>query len=72
VQIGYRSRSDGYVPRSLEYFKTNLGIAKDFVDKSKLMKISTWNEWEENTNIEPSTHEGFEYLQTLRDTLGLS
>ena len=69
VQIGYRAKSYGYVPRSIEYFKTNLQIAKEFVDKSKLLKISTWNEWEENTNIEPTVQEGYGYLQTLRDTL---
>jgi len=69
VQIGYRAKSYGYVPRSIEYFKTNLQIAKEFVDKSKLLKISTWNEWEENTNIEPTVEEGYGYLQTLRDTL---
>ena len=69
VQIGYRQRSFGYVPRRTEYFKTNLQIAKEFVDKSKMLKIGTWNEWEENTNIEPTVQDGFKYLQTLRDTL---
>ncbi len=69
VQIGERTKSFGYVPRSTEYFKTNLQIAKEFVDKNKLLKISTWNEWEENTNIEPTVQDGFKYLQTLRDTL---
>jgi len=70
VQIGERKESYGYIPRSIEYFKTNLEIAKEFVDKRKLLKISTWNEWEENTNIEPTVQDGFTYLQALRDTLG--
>jgi len=69
VQTGYRTKSYGYVPRSIEYFKTNLQIAKEFVDKSKLLKISTWNEWEENTNIEPTVQEGYDYLRLLRDAV---
>ena len=69
VQIGERPKSFGYVPRSTEFFKTNLEIAKEFVDKSRMLKILSWNEWEENTNIEPSVEDGFKYLQTLRETL---
>jgi len=47
-----------------------LEIAKEFVDKSRMLKIVSWDEWGENSYIEPSVADGFKYLQTLRDTLG--
>jgi len=70
VEIGSRPVSHGYVPRSTEFFKTNLKIAKEFIDNSRMLKVSDWNQWGENSYIEPSVADGFKYLQTLRDTLG--
>jgi len=69
VEIGSRPVSHGYVPRSTEFFKTNLKIAKEFIDNSRILKVSDWNQWGENSYIEPSVEDGFKYLKTLHDTL---
>jgi hypothetical protein len=41
----------------------------DFVDRNQMLNIVSWDEWAENSCIEPSVEDGFKYLQTLRDTL---
>jgi len=59
-----------HVPKSVEFFKSNLDIAMNFLDKSRLLMIVSWDEWGENSLVEPTVEDGFKYLQTLRDTLG--
>jgi len=58
-----------HVPRSMQFFKSNLDIAMDFLDKSRLLMIVSWDEWGENSFIEPTVEDGFKYLETLRDKL---
>jgi hypothetical protein len=58
-----------HVPRSVEFFKSNLEIALEFLDKSRLLMIVSWDEWGENSFVEPTVEDGFKYLQTIRDTL---
>lgn len=57
------------VPKSTDFFESNLKIAKDFVDKHRMLNIISWDEWAENSYVEPNVEDGFKYLQTLRDTL---
>jgi hypothetical protein len=72
VEIGNRPKSYGYVPRSTQFLASNLQVARDFIDKSGLLGVVSWDEWGEKSYIEPTVEDGFKYLQTLRDTLGLS
>ena len=58
-----------FVPKSTEFFATNLRIAMEFVDRNQMLNIVSWDEWAENSYIEPSVEDDFKYLQTLRDTL---
>jgi hypothetical protein len=57
------------LPRSIEFFRAQLQVAKEFVGKAKMINITTFNEWFENTAVEPSQREGFIYLQALRDSI---
>ena len=56
--------------RDVSRFEKRLKIAKKFVDsKIKVMMITTFNEWFENTFVEPSTNEKFDYLQATRGAI---
>jgi hypothetical protein len=58
-----------YYPRSLELFEATINVAKDYLGKNRIMRLVSFNEWFEGTNVEPSVEDGLKYLQTLRDTL---
>jgi hypothetical protein len=58
-----------YLPKSAEFLASQLQVALDFVDKNRLMMIVSWDEWAENSFVEPTVEEGFRYLQTVRDIL---
>jgi hypothetical protein len=58
-----------YYPRSPELFKATISVAKNYLTKNRIMRLVSFNEWFESTNVEPSVEDGFKYLQTLRDTL---
>jgi hypothetical protein len=60
------------VPKSVGFFESNLKTALGFVGKSRILNIVSWDEWGENSYIEPSVEDGFKYLQTLRDILATS
>jgi len=56
-------------PKSPEFFEAHMKVALDFVDKSRLMMIVSWDEWAENSFVEPTVEDGFKYLQAICDTL---
>lgn len=58
------------IPRSLEYFTGMTKIALDYLDPElRMLFVTSFNEWYEDTAIEPSKEDRFQYLQSLRDTL---
>lgn len=62
--IGY-----GYVRRDAEFLSYTVKSAMQFADENRILGLVTFNDWGENTFVEPSVEDGFKYLQTLRDTL---
>jgi len=64
-----RTESYGHVPKSREFFASNLKSAIEFADTNRIVGIVEFNGWGENTYEEPSVEDGFKYLETLRDTL---
>ena len=64
-------RPEGYglVPKSTGFLKSTVKASRKFLDTHRLMGILTFNDWGEDTFIEPSVEDAFKYLRTLRDTL---
>jgi outer membrane murein-binding lipoprotein Lpp len=65
-------RDPAYIPlkRSPQLFEALLRIALEYTDtKTKIIKISAFNEWGSGLQIEPSQEEGFVYLQLLKKYL---
>ncbi|MCC5997908.1 MAG: glycoside hydrolase family 99-like domain-containing protein [Thermofilum sp.] len=56
------------LPRSLDRFKKQLEIAKLHA-KDNIFIVTTFNEWHESTQIEPSREEGMKYLEVLLTSL---
>ena len=53
--------------RDKERFKMELETALKYMDgKLKMIRIDTWNDWYENTQLEPSIEEGFLFLSVLK------
>jgi glycoprotein endo-alpha-1,2-mannosidase len=54
------------IPRSevlfMEQYKTAIDLAADDIG---IIMVTSWNEWHENTSIEPSKEEGTAYLEIL-------
>ncbi len=58
------------IPRSHELFAKQLEMAFDNSDQElRMVMINSWNEWHEDTAIEPAEDFEFQYLTTLRDLL---
>lgn len=55
--------------RSVERFRKELDICLKHTDPNLKTFFIFFNEWNENSGVEPSVQDGFEYLQTLHDTL---
>jgi hypothetical protein len=56
-------------PRNLQRFKNQIEIGKKYLDPVlKMFLISTFNDWTENHQVEPSVEEGFGYLQAIRES----
>jgi len=55
------------IPRSVELFQEQLAAAQRLaVGQPRMVMITSWNEWHEDTSIEPAREYGFEYLEGLR------
>ena len=59
------------IKRSPQLFEERLKIAIRYTSNNqiKMIRIDTWNDFGEWTFIEPSVHEGFAYLNVLRNFL---
>jgi hypothetical protein len=58
------------IPKSPQLFKNRLEIAFNYMDpRLKMIRIDTWNDWSEWTNIEPTREELFEYLDVIVEIL---
>lgn len=57
-----------------EEFKLALKQAKAFLDKGvthpKILTINSWNEWTEDSYLEPDIKYGMAYLEAIRDVFG--
>ena len=54
--------------RGIQGFKNRLEICKRYLDADvRLLFVTTFNDWMENTHIEPSLEEGFQYLQAIKE-----
>jgi hypothetical protein len=55
-------------PRDMEFFKSQLEIGRQYTDPLiKMLFVSTFNDWTENTGVEPTLNEEFAYLQALEN-----
>mgnify|MGYP000014260914 CR=1 FL=1 len=58
------------IPRSVEGFESQLDIAISLFDpQHNMFMITSWNEWHEDTSIEPAQEFGLEYLDALQRKL---
>lgn len=56
------------IPRSPELFAAQLQDALGLASgPARIVMITSWNEWHEDTSIEPSEAFGFDYLHVVRD-----
>lgn len=58
------------IERSPESFKDFINKAKPYIDPDiKMFYITSWSEWNEGTNIEPSEEFEYDYLQAVKEGL---
>lgn len=58
------------IPRSVSLFESQLDIALSLLNPTlKMFMITSWNEWHEDTSIEPAQEYGFDYLDALQRKL---
>jgi len=54
------------IPRSVDLFANQLETAKELTSgENHIIMITSWNEWHEDTSIEPTEEEGTAYLEVL-------
>jgi hypothetical protein len=57
------------IPRSVELFTAQYYTAKELISSDHgIIMITSWNEWHEDTSIEPAEEEGTAYLEALLNT----
>ncbi len=58
------------IPRSVGLFEQQIDIALSLLDPQiNMFMITSWNEWHEDTSIEPAQEYGLEYLEALQRKL---
>jgi hypothetical protein len=63
---GIRPEEGHYVLSEPRLFERGLALAGRYVDpRLRLMTVTSWNEWHEDTQIEPATDYGFALLEKL-------
>ena len=65
---GFDEANHPVIPRSVELFNAQFTSAKEFASaENSIIMVTSWNEWHENTSIEPTEEEGTAYLEVLRN-----
>ncbi len=64
-----RSPNPYVVERSAERFAQFTTGGLDLLGPHKILLVTSFNEWHEGTEIEPSVEHGYELLQALADSL---
>ncbi len=60
------------IPRSPAFLDSMAQVAKAHVDPERpLLLVTSFNQWNESTQVEPSDEEGFGYLDVIRDDFHL-
>ncbi len=55
------------IPRSVDLFTNQLNTAIELASgEQSIIMVTSWNEWHEDTSIEPALEEGTAYLEVLR------
>jgi hypothetical protein len=58
------------IPRSVDLFTAQFDSARELASgEPGIIMITSWNEWHEDTSIEPTEEEGTTYLEILRNML---
>jgi hypothetical protein len=57
------------IPKAPQLFEERLRIALKYTHPVKMIRIDTWNDWGEWTNVEPTVEEGMAYLEVLKKVL---
>ncbi len=58
------------IPRSTALFRQQLAMGLDLAQPPlNMVLITSWNEWHEDTSIEPAAAFGLDYLRTLKEAL---
>jgi hypothetical protein len=58
------------LPKSTIRLSSQIEIALKYIDPNlRMVLVTTFNDWTEDTNVEPSVEDEFTYLQTIRDKL---
>ena len=71
--FSYIDKEGSKLPRSAQEFERRIKIILHLLSDQRYreIRIDTWNDFGENTYVEPSRKEGFSYLNVLRETLDL-
>ena len=70
ISIRPSEKNNPVLPKSTKRFADQLKIGMDFLDDDiRCLFVTTWNDYAENTNIEPTVQEGYDYLKLLRDAV---
>jgi hypothetical protein len=73
TRVDWGSPDNYILPRSPQLFQKRVEILLKYMDpKLRMIRIDTWNDWYENTEIEPSVEEGLTYLNLLKDEIAHS
>ena len=70
VSIRPSEKNKPVLSKSTKRFADQLKIGMDFLDDEiRCLFVTSWNDYEENTDIEPTVQEGYSYLKILRDAI---
>jgi hypothetical protein len=70
THASWGDKNEPTIPRSLDFYDKSMRLALKHVDeRNPIITIGTWNDFGENTWIEPTVEEGFSFLKLTRQRL---